>query len=149
MKNLLLILFLCASFPILNSCSTKNFQCVGFYENVNKSTTNAQFVQNYKKSITRTLDLTVDNEVYTLYFTDMFISNSISRTSQNISYGNGLGTKTTYMEDYRYEKAIFCFAFKNNRYVYSGYLYEFKRNTDEKIKELGSTISQFLSKETK
>lgn len=149
MKKLLLFLFLCASFPILNSCSTKNFQCVGFYENVNKSTTNAQFVQDFKKHITRTLDLTVNNEVYTLYFTDMITSYSISRTSQNISYGNGLGTNTTYMENYQAEKATFYFAFKNNRYIYSGYLFEFKRNTDDNIKKLGNAISLCLSKETK
>lgn len=138
-----MIVFLLSAL-FLNSCSTKNFKCSKFYDDISKSTSNEYFVQKYKDRIDSTINLTVENELYTLHILNIGTSGVSYRTTYRDD--GGMGSSKSYEYHSNEVTSTFIFAFKNNQYYYSGFIYEFKRNTDRNINNLGCEISNYLSK---
>jgi len=128
--NFKLILLMCSIYMILFSgCfSTSDFD--DFYK-VSKKTSQNDFVEKYDNKIQDTLVLTVNNEIYTIYFVDI-------KLASNQRYGNLHPN-----ENFNF----YCFAFKNNHFFYSGYLFEFMRNIDSNIRIVGNEIYDNLVKE--
>ncbi len=140
MKNKLILSFFGMALIILCSCSTI-IQYDDFYK-VSKKTTSTEFLSNHEDNVKETFELTVNNEKYTIYLVNistLMVSSETTTTQRSAS-----GTTHTHTTHNKNHSNPYCFAFKNNHYFYSGFIFEYLRNTESGTKALGEEIYDYL-----
>lgn len=144
MKNKLLLLSPIIALIILSSCSiTPNLIDYNKFYKVSKKTTQTEFLKEHDDNVENTFELTINNEKHTVYLVNIVTlidSYTITTRTENTATG------TTRIRD-TYSKRDnnpYCFVFKNNHFFFSGFIFEFRRNTDSGIQVLGNEISDHL-----
>ncbi len=146
MKNKILLLSSALALIILSSCSitTILIDYNKFYK-VSKKTTQTEFLKEHEDNVENTFELTVNNEKYTVCLVEIVTLIESYTTSRTENTATG----TTRIRDTQNKKDNnpYCFVFKNNHFFFSGFIFEFRRNTDSGIQVLGNEISDYLYSE--
>lgn len=149
MKNKLILSFFSIALIVLSSCA--NLCDYDVFYKVSKKTTSTEFLNSYEPKVKETFELTVNNEKYTIYLVNistLMVSREIAETKRTEIKTHGQGDYVTYETKYHTQNKNhsnpYCFAFKNNHYFYSGFIFEYLRNTESGTKALGEEIYDYI-----
>lgn len=152
MKNKLLLSF---GMALIVLCSCANLCDYNDFYRVSKKTTQTEFLSTHEENIKETFELIVNNEKYTVYMVNiitLMVSREIAEPKKSeylypkdgTPAGRTLYDRPKYYMKNKGSSNKYCFAFKNNHYFYSGFLFEYLRNTDSSTKALGEEIYDYL-----
>jgi hypothetical protein len=105
------------------------------FNNISKNTSINEFRMNFDKKFADTLEISSEGQTYKI-----FVLNMLSGIKTELYGNNSSSPGSRWEHSQSFLTTEYYFIFKDNKFFYCGYLYEYLRNANKEIKNIGLSI---------
>ena len=146
MKIIKIILLILIPLIIISCKSTTSDPNI-FYK-LTKKMDQKEFQKKYKDYIIDSTIVEIESKEYKVFYAEMTTLKEVTSTSSTSYSFSGTPITTSISSTYSHNNK-YIFIFEENKYFYSGFLYEFQRHQNDIIKKIGIALLEKTKEDVK